>query len=157
MKPAERYAALKALRREIDAELEELEPAVWQALTGAGADRLATPLGKITLAGADSKKIIFDEARLLEFAEASDLDGVEIIKKVRPTFRNLFSILGDADGWVVIFEPTGELVDWAKVIPGTSYLSTRLSDRAKQRAAELLAGDNVAQLMIGGDLTWRPT
>lgn len=65
---------------------------------------------------------------------------------VRPTFRKLFS----ADGDQVIFDPTGEVVDFAHVAPGTQYLTTRLTDDAKVRAIEVLTGDNVARLMIAG-------
>lgn len=135
MTPAERLAALKALRHGIDQALGQAEDAVRSTMLDTGADRFRTPLGSVSLAER-AGSITFDEDRLLAFAEEADLDGVETIKQVRPTFRRLF----DASGEQVIFKPTGEVIDFATVRPGTQYLTTRLNDEAKD-AAEKLLGD----------------
>lgn len=132
--PAEEYAAIKAIAWGLEQILEDKGSEVRQAMSDTGADRYATRLGKVSLATRSDKIVFDDEYRLLKFAEAADLDGVETI--VRPTFLNLFVIANDG---AVIFQPTGEQIDFAHAEPGTQYLTTRLTDDAKARAIDLLA------------------
>lgn len=134
MTPAQRLAALKAIRFGIDHAIEQAEYGVRELINATGAERFGTGMGQVILVQKDPT-ITFDEAELLAFAESTDLDGVEVIKEVRRTFRSLFKISGRH----VVFAPTGEIIDWAKIRPGTTYLSTRLNDDTKTHIESIMA------------------
>lgn len=134
MTPAERLATLKAIRYGLDSAITQAEVEVASLMDTTGADRFNTGLGRVGLAYR-SPVIMFDEPALLAFADAADLDGVETVRMVRSTFRELFKI----NGGEVIFTPTGEAVGFATVRKGSPYLSTRLTAEAKDQAETLLA------------------
>lgn len=144
--PAQRLAALKALQHGVGEAIGRTEPEVRSAMNESGADRYRTPWGAVILA-TRQPTIRFDEDQLLAFAEEADLDGVEVIKQVRPTFRNLFKIEGDS----VIFGPTGEVVEFATVQAGTSYLMTQLTAEAKEQVTGAIAEEFVGELTTGLD------
>jgi hypothetical protein len=133
MTPAERLAALRALQDGIARAVDLAKADVLNAMKHTGADRFRTELGPVYM-GKRADTIMFDEAKLLRFAEDADLDAIE--KSVRPTFRELFKIDGDD----VIFTPSGEVITFARVRPGTTYVAAKLSTDAKERAQALMAG-----------------
>lgn len=146
MRSADRYAAIKAIGTFVNEQAAIERDQVRQAMDDTGANSFVTPFGKV-YDRVNSDGIVFDEDRLLEYAEAADVDAVETTKVVRDTFRKLFMIDGDQ----VIFTPTGEVIDFAKIIKGGHVVVARLTDDAKQRAAELLAGDQLIRMITTGE------
>lgn len=147
MRPAERLAALSAIKAGLEEAIAETKAEVLEEAATVGVRSFSTPYGPINVAGGDRKVIITDEAALLAHVKATRPDEVETVEAVRPAYiTHLLSGLTIVAGHVIDAE-TAEVVEWAGLsAPGARYTTW---PKSKEQAAAKGAASEAVRSGIG--------
>lgn len=147
----ERLAALKRLREGVDAAISVLSDRVQDAAEASGADRWRTPFGTVSKAIRKEAVYIRDPRAFLEHVRQSDPEAIEetVAEWKRKAVLSGLRIVGGKVFWAG--DPLdADPVPWAAVKPGSSYLSVRPDDDAKNQAIDWalawLEGDGLREL-----------
>lgn len=141
---ARRLVAFEALMTALRARGTELRAEVTdEVLTlylEAGSDRLAVDEGTVSLVKPQDSIRIRDESKLLEFVEANHPTEVVTTTAVRPAFRSALTGRLKVLGGQVYDSATGEVVEWAEVVPAgvPTSIQVRPNTAAKELAADLI-------------------
>lgn len=147
MNDAQELTLMTAVRDALDRKITEKKKMIMETtVADDGAKSFLTELGLVEVV-IMSPSIIFNDDALMQFASDHDAEygGIEIVRQVRSTFRKLFAI----NGQDVIFEPTGEVVPFARVKVGNRFLRTKLTDDAKNLAYELVSDKQLWMITDG--------
>lgn len=130
-------SALKARGVELRAEVTDDVLALY---LDAGSDRLAVDEGTVSLVKPQDTIRVRDEAALVAFVEANYPTEVTTTTVVRPAFRSALTGRMKPLGGQVYDPTTGEVVDWAEVVPAAapSSIQVRPNAAAKELAADLI-------------------
>lgn len=132
MNTVERLAALRALRHGLDSAIAVAEEEIRHVRQLTGARSFTTSLGSVTIAQR-KPSIRLDSDAFLDWCR-ENAPG-EIVESVRPSFEKAVKArLRVAGGDVV--DGDGVVVDYATATEGSEYITVKLSDDAKDSAAE---------------------
>jgi len=126
MTAAERFAALKTLEVAVKALASDAAEQAIQQGSDTGADRWRTEYGTVVIATRKDAPVIADEQGLVTWA--LEHAPSEVIQTVRPTFAKILMDRCTVDGYDVIDTTTGEVLPFAMVRQGTTYVTTPKSD-----------------------------
>lgn len=131
MKPAERVAALTAIRAGIDAAITEAKAEALALAESVGVDRFVTPWGRVTVAKT-APKVELDPAPFLSWVREHYPSEVETVVRVRPAFAKAFTERCVIVAGEVVDRETGEVVPFASITAeGDPYITYPAS--AEQR------------------------
>lgn len=135
MNPAELYAELKLTKYALDAVVRQAEQDALDYAQQTRSKTLDTDRGTVSLCRR-RPSIHLDEQQFLQWVK--DNAPTEIVETVQPAyaekFRKGLRIIGDD-----VLTTQGEVLDFASVREGISYLSARLADEDKQAAIDYVA------------------
>ena len=136
MNPAERYAFLKALQHGVSEAVRAAETEAHQWATEVRAKSLETDVGTVTVTRRKST-VQLDPEAFLEWVQANRPDEIITTLSVRSSFAKAFTdaLTPDGDDWIT---GDGELVDFARLVEGKEFLTTRLTDEVKAEAADTI-------------------
>lgn len=154
MNPAERLAALRALRHGLDAEIAEQEAAVHETREQTGARSFDTRFGGVSVS-VRKPSLDFTDGELCGWARDNGQEAL-IVETASDPLKRMVRGRYTTDGFEVVDTDTGEVVDWPRCKPGGgSYLSVRLTDEIKQQAVAAIADrrfdDRDVAELVGGD------
>lgn len=136
---AERYAALCALEAGLKAVKEAARAEALASVAGLSRASFPTAYGPVNVTTADEGIALDDEA-FLAMVEEHYPDDVVVTRSVSPALRRAFLDRLVAVGGKVVHQDTGEVVDFARVIPrGAPTLSYPASTAQREAKAWAVA------------------
>lgn len=126
LRPAERLAALSAIKAGLDELIAEAKADVLAAAEENGIRSFSTPFGPVNVSARDAAIVVTDEAALLAHVKATRPEEVEVVETVRPAYvKALLDRLAYIKAAGVVIDTTdGEVVEWAGMsAPGAPFAS----------------------------------
>lgn len=115
LRPAERLAALSAIKAGLDQLIAEAKADTLEAADLAGARSFETPFGQVNVSHREASVVITDEAAFLAHVKATRPDEVVTTETVRPSYvKSVLSGLAYISAHGVVIDTTaGDIVEWA--------------------------------------------
>lgn len=148
---AETYAALVALRAGLDAQIDKAKAAALAAVNGLSKATYPTAYGVVNVS-TPPDAISLDDRAFLALVEEHYPDEVVVTRSVRSSFKAAFLEDLVVVGGQVMHKTTGEVIDFARVVPGGSprlSYPASLEQRDAKALATMLFEERAATLVSG--------
>lgn len=140
--PADRLAALRALRHALDQQINQQEDEVKQLRANTGARSFDTRFGTVT-AAVRKPSLGYTDEQAVAWARQHGYDSL-ILETPSDTLKRVIREKYVVDDGTVVDTDTGEQVDWPEAKPGGhEYLTVRLSDTTKRQAEHAIQTDRI--------------